>query len=161
MKRMLLLGLAAIGLAGCASAPLGPRVAVMPAPGKTIEQFAAEDQYCRHYAEQSTGLAPSELASRDFAASAATGAAIGALAGAAMGNHESAGQGAGAGLIAGTAVGTQQGALASRDAQRRYDLAYQQCMYAKGNQIPGYSRVPAPAPRMEAAPYPPPPPGKN
>ena len=23
------------------------------------------------------------------------------------------------------------------DAQRRYDIAYQQCMYAKGNQLPG------------------------
>ncbi|HND25830.1 MAG TPA: hypothetical protein PK229_16020, partial [Rhodocyclaceae bacterium] len=26
---------------------------------------------------------------------------------------------------------------AGADAQRRYDIAYQQCMYAKGNQLPG------------------------
>lgn len=39
------------------------------------------------------------------------------------------------------------------EAQRRYDVAYQQCMYAKGNQIPGM---------RAATPYrylPPPPPG--
>ena len=31
--------------------------------------------------------------------------------------------------------------------QRRYDIAYQQCMYAKGNQLPGYGyRQPAAAP---------------
>jgi hypothetical protein len=35
--------------------------------------------------------------------------------------------------------------------QRQYDIAYQQCMYAKGHVIPG-----APAPRGTAAPPPPP-----
>lgn len=155
MKRMIL-GLTAISLAACATLPAGPRVSVMPAPGKPIEQFAAEDQYCRHYAEQSVGVAPS----RDFAASAATGAAIGAVAGAAIGgNHEGAEKGAAMGLITGAAVGSKQGALATRDAQRRYDIAYQQCMYAKGNQLPGYA-APAPPPANTPAPYPPPPPGR-
>jgi hypothetical protein len=35
--------------------------------------------------------------------------------------------------------------------QRQYDVAYQQCMYAKGNLIPG-----APAPRGPGTPPPPP-----
>src|SRR5258707_14739375 len=42
--------------------------------------------------------------------------------------------------------------------QRRYDIAYQQCMYARGNLIPGASVPPgasAPSP-----PPPPPPPGR-
>ncbi|MFZ1607039.1 MAG: hypothetical protein WAT63_07175, partial [Rhodoferax sp.] len=43
------------GLAGCVSAPQGPRVAIMPAPGKPLDLFAAEDQYCRGYARQSLG----------------------------------------------------------------------------------------------------------
>ena len=45
------------------------------------------------------------------------------------------------------------------EAQRRYDIAYQQCMYAKGNQLPGsayrYRATPLPP---QAYPYPPPPP---
>jgi hypothetical protein len=39
--------------------------------------------------------------------------------------------------------------------QRSYDIAYQQCMYSRGNQIPG---GPAPAPSGPPAPPPPPPP---
>lgn len=159
MKWMILC-LVAIVLAACATPPAGPRVSVMPAPGKPIEQFSADDQYCRRYAEQSVGMAPSEAASRDFAASAAVGTAIGAVAGAAIGgNHEGAEKGAAVGLITGAAAGSRQGAWASRDAQRRYDIAYQQCMYAKGNQLPGYA-APAAPPANTPAPYPPPPPGR-
>jgi hypothetical protein len=45
---------------------------------------------------------------------------------------------------------------AGREAQRRYDNAYQQCMYAKGNQIPGVTVTP---PRRTRWIPPPPPPG--
>jgi hypothetical protein len=38
--------------------------------------------------------------------------------------------------------------------QRRYDIAYMQCMYARGNQIPGVSQT-----YTGTAPPPPPPPG--
>jgi len=34
----------------------------------------------------------------------------------------------------------------SWDLQRRYDWTYEQCMYAKGNQVPGYAPVSVPAP---------------
>jgi len=34
-------------------------------------------------------------------------------------------------------VGASRGKAAGYQAQRRYDNAYEQCMYAKGNQIPG------------------------
>jgi hypothetical protein len=40
------------------------------------------------------------------------------------------------------------------EAQRRYDNSYQQCMYSKGNQIPGVMREP----RRGYGPPPPPPP---
>ena len=156
MKRSILT-LAVLGLAACTTLPAGPRVSVMPASGKPIEQFSADEQYCRNYAAQSAGLAPSDAGARNFAASAAVGTAIGAVAGAAIGgDHEGAEKGAALGLLTGAAVGAQQGAMASREMQRRYDIAYQQCMVSKGNQVPGYA-APAPAtPRIEAAPYPPP-----
>lgn len=160
-------------LAGCASAPSGPRVAVMPAPGKPFEVFVAEDQVCRNFAMQSIGKTRNEVAAENLAGAAVVGAAIGAAAGAMSGGHDAGGGGAAAGLLAGSMVGVGAGANASQDAQRRYDIAYEQCMYAKGNQIPGYamprqpSYVPPPAPAAPVSPapapagaasYPPPPP---
>lgn len=138
-------------LAGCATAPSGPRVAVMPAPGKPFEIFVEEDQICRNYAQQSIGQSRNEAATQNFAGAAAVGTAIGAAAGALGGGRDSAGGGAAAGLVAGSMVGAGESANASRDAQRRYDIAYEQCMYAKGNQLPGYT-----APQRSY--YPPPPP---
>jgi hypothetical protein len=47
--------------------------------------------------------------------------------------------------------------------QRSYDIAYQQCMYSRDNQIPGVSapgRVPGPPPPPGAPPPPPPPPAR-
>lgn len=150
-------------LAGCATAPTGPRVTVMPPPGKPFEQFAAEDRLCRTYAEQSVGLTPAEASGQSVAGAAVAGTVIGAAAGAAIGGgHEGAATGAGVGLITGTAVGARRGAYSAEDVQRRYDIAYEQCMYAKGNLLPGasYRRPPAVImqPQGMPAPYPPPPP---
>jgi hypothetical protein len=36
-------------------------------------------------------------------------------------------------------MGAAGGGDASKEVQRRYDIAYQQCMYSKGNQVPGYA----------------------
>ncbi len=44
--------LMAIGLSGCVTAPTGPSVLVLPGPGKTIEQFQADDIFCRQWAAQ-------------------------------------------------------------------------------------------------------------
>lgn len=151
MQKALAYATLALVLAGCATAPTGPRVAVMPAPGKPFEVFAAEDQVCRDYAQQSVGQSRDEAASQNFAGAAAVGTAIGATAGALSGGRDSAGAGAAAGLVTGSMVGAGQSANASSDAQRRYDIAYEQCMYAKGNQLPGYV---VPQKRY----YPPPPP---
>ena len=43
--------------------------------------------------------------------------------------------------------------------QRRYDMTYMQCMYAKGHQIPMAGRYAPYRPTRQAAPPPPPPPG--
>lgn len=59
-------------------------------------------------------------------------------------------------LLGGAAVGANADQLSGREAQRRYDMAYEQCMFAKGNQVPG----PVQRTRVRAvAPPPPPPPG--
>jgi len=107
-KRALLV--AAALLAGCASAPTGPSVMVLPAANKSMEQFQADDARCRQ-------AAAAEL------------------------QREKGGQ---------------------VSDQKRYDMAYLQCMYAQGNQIPisrpGYSTPGASAPATSTTVSPPPPP---
>jgi hypothetical protein len=39
-------------LAGCMALPVGPSVAVMPAPGKPFEVVVADETLCRQYAAQ-------------------------------------------------------------------------------------------------------------
>ncbi len=61
-----------------------------------------------------------------------------------------------AGSLTEAAGGADQGYYTDYDAQRRYDIAYLQCMYSKGNRWPGAypSRY-----GSGAAPVPPPPAG--
>jgi uncharacterized protein YcfJ len=136
-------------LSGCASAPTGPRVAVMPAPGKPFELFVEEEKTCRDYAEQSIGQSRNDAAAKNFVGAVVVGTAIGAAAGALGGGDH--GNSAATGMLAGSMIGAGESSNASGDAQRRYDIAYEQCMYAKGNQIPGYA-----APRQTYLPPPPP-----
>jgi hypothetical protein len=123
-------------LAGCAQMPTGPSVAVMPAANKPFEVFVAEDQDCRDWAARSIG-GRGDAAAQQFAASSIAGTAIGATVGALSGGHNAVGAGAAFGLAAGAIVGSGQSAGTAYGAQRRYDVAYQQCMYSKGNQLPG------------------------
>jgi len=142
-------------LAGCASIPTGPSVAVMPGPGKPFDQFQADNAICRQFADQQIGVNPNKVAQEQVLTGAAAGAAVGAATGALMNHgHEGATESmAGAGLIVGSAAGASAANASTMTLQRRYDIAYEQCMYAKGNLIPGY-----PAPRYSAPPPPPPPP---
>ena len=155
-KRSLLLVSLLAMLSGCATMPTGPSVAVLPGPGKPFEVFMADDAVCRLWAQQSIGGAsPSETGNKNMATGAVVGTAVGAAMGAAIGAATgNAGAGAaiggGAGLLGGTAMGSNAGASSEYQLQRRYDIAYQQCMYAKGNQIPG-----SPARRTYAPPPPP------
>ena len=147
-------------LSGCATMPSGPTVTVMPNPGKPFEVFMADDGACREWAQyQIGGTSPSQTANENLATGAVVGtvvgAGLGALVGAATGNAGAgAAIGAGAGLLGGTSIGGNAAAVSGYELQRRYDIAYQQCMYAKGNQIPGVVRRPA---RAYTPPPPPPP----
>lgn len=156
--------LAALGLLnGCATMPTGPSTSVMPAPGKPFDVFMADDQICRDWASRQVGeVSASQTANENTAAGAVVGTIIGAGVGALIGSTTgSAGAGAaigaGAGLLGGTAVGSNAGAANAYDIQRRYDIAYRQCMYSRGNQVPG---VPRPA-TQNYPPPPPPPPAKT
>ena len=68
---------------------------------------------------------------------AVVGGAAGAIIGSVSGNAgHGAAIGAGTGLLFGSAAGANAAGYNSYDLQRRYDGAYLQCMYAKGNQVP-------------------------
>ena len=149
-------------LAACASAPTGPSVMVLPGSSKSFEQFRFDDYECRQYASEYSGGKTAEQASADAGIkSAAAGAAIGALAGAAIGgNGNAAAAGAGLGAAGGAIAGTGAGAQSAHSVQGRYDIGYQQCMYAKGHQIPmAAGRYDRPYRSRQATPPPPPPPG--
>jgi hypothetical protein len=160
INMIIFLSLAMLTLAGCATVPTGPSVMAMPGAGKTFEQFQADDAVCRQWAAQQIGLSPQETINQNTAAGAVAGTAIGAGLGAAIGaasGHAGTGAaiGAGSGLLLGTAEGARAGQYYGRGAQRRYDIAYAQCMYAKGNSIPGV------ATRTRRYQPPPPPPSYN
>lgn len=157
-------------LAGCASVPDGPSVMSLPGTGKSFDQFRFDDAECRNYAQAQIGGATANQSADNAAVkSAVVGTAIGAAAGAAMGGHEGAGVGAGAGLLMGSMAGAGAAEGSAYGTQRRYDNAYIQCMYAKGEKVPVSGAVsrsmseqntpPQPVPSRAQANPPPPPPG--
>ena len=135
-------------LSACVSAPTGPTVAIMPREGKPFEVFQQEDQICRQFAANAvkdTG----DAALKEGATSAAVAAALGAAAGAVIGggSHAGVGTGAGVGLLGGSAIGAMNASGKQNQAQTQYNIAYQQCMYSKGNQVPSYpTRAPSAPP---------------
>ena len=100
---------AVLGVGGCATIPTGPSVMVLPGPGKTLEQFQADDIFCQQWAAQE-------------------------------------------------AARTASGEIYGATIQWRYDMPYQQCMFAKGNRVPvapALNTIPPPPPSA-TAPAPPP-----
>ncbi len=170
-KPYLWMPLVLLAAAGCATVPTGPSVTVMPGPGKPFDVFQQEDVTCRQYAQQQIGASPQETVNNNTAAGAAIGGAAGAALGSLSHSGEATAFGAITGALFGAAAGSSQGQYYGYEAQRRYDIAYQQCMYANGNMVPGvrryYRRMPPPPPPddgyyepegAETAPVPPPPP---
>ena len=158
-----LLGVLLLG--ACTTMPNGPGVMALPGTGKNFDEFRANDAECRQYASSQIGTTPNDAAVDSAVGSAAVGTAVGALAGALIGGRSGAGVGAGTGLMVGAATGAGNGNHSGRSLQQRYDISYQQCMYARGNRVPVAGRFETQRP---AAPYaaqppmyapPPPPPG--
>lgn len=151
--------LALLMVGACTTMPTGPSVMAMPGTGKSFDQFRADDAACRQFAlDQVGGTTPNQVAADSGVRSAVVGAAVGAAAGAAMGGHGGAGTGAGIGLLVGTLAGTGAGESSAYGTQRRYDNAYLQCMYAKGDRVPVSGQY-MPGPVQPSSPPPPPPPG--
>jgi hypothetical protein len=131
---------AALLLGACVTVPTGPSVMVLPGTNKSFDQFQADSFSCQQFAQQLIG-GSADQANNTAAANAVAGTAVGALAGAAIGSatgNAGAGAaiGAGTGLLFGSAASSNAYYYGYYDVQRRYDGAYMQCMYAKGNQIP-------------------------
>ena len=122
---------AALLLGACVTVPSGPSVVALPGNNKSFDQFQADAFSCQQFAQQSVG-GSAEQANNYAASSAIAGTAIGA----------------GTGLLFGSAAGSNAYGAGYYQIQRRYDGAYMQCMYAKGNQIPvrGPARYRAPPP---------------
>jgi hypothetical protein len=151
---------ASLLLGGCVSMPTGPSVMVLPGSSKTFDQFRADDADCRQFASsQVNGGTPDSAAENSGVKSAVIGTAIGAAAGALIGGRGNpAAVGAGVGLLGGSTMGAGAANQSQYELQRRYDNGYQQCMYARGHQIPGASSGAARRPATYARPAPPPPP---
>jgi hypothetical protein len=162
-KSILLTAPLALLLGACATVPTGPSVMVLPGTGKPFDQFQADDAACRQFALQSAGITTKKAAGDTMITGAAVGTAVGAAAGAALGAAAGnpaigAAAGAGVGLLGGTAVGGSYADANVHSVQRRYDVGYMQCMYAKGNQIPvSRGSVPYSSNRVSTTPPPPPP----
>jgi len=157
-------------LTACATMPTGPSVMSLPGTGKSFEEFRVDDAVCRQFAfEQIGGMTAQQASQSSAVTSAAVGTVLGAAAGAAIGSVSGdmgagAAIGAGSGLLFGSAMGSGYASASYYENQRRYDNAYIQCMYAKGNRVPVYGRFTEPvssAPsRWDSRPpadYPPPP----
>ena len=170
--RLLVIAPLALTLGACATVPSGPSVMVLPGSTKTFEEFQQDDAVCRQWAQQQTGTTAGKASSNTTATGAVVGTAVGAAAGAAIGaaaGNPGAGAaiGAGTGLVGGTAIGAGQGYGAYQSVQQRYNMAFMQCMYAKGNQIPvargsivpGYSSSTPPVKPARPSNVPPPPAG--
>jgi hypothetical protein len=136
-------------LAGCATQPMGPTFAAMPGPGKSADVFQQDEDYCEQYAANRAAGRVKQANDNELR-NGVIGAALGAGIGALAGNTEGALIGGGVGGVLGSASGS---GYDQAHIQRGYDIAYAQCMSARGNNVPGPRR-----PRGYYGPPPPPPP---
>lgn len=162
MRSLLVPFIAVAVLSGCVTVPTGPAVMVLPGSRKSFDDFRNDEAACRNYAQSviggpAAGQAANDAAAANAVAAAAIGAAAGAILGSVSGQAgQGAAIGAGTGLVFGSAAGANTAGYSSYELQRNYDVAYVQCMYARGNQVPGRAAYRDPAPRSYAPPpYPP------
>ena len=142
-----------LSLGACAVAPpTGPSVLALPAKGKDMQTFQAEDYNCRNYAQaQIGGNTPANAANQSAVGSAALGTALGAGAGALLGR--SAGPWArvrrsapAPGCWPARRSARAMRRFRARSLQQRYDMAYTQCIASTGNSVQA-----APGPAMVMA----------
>jgi hypothetical protein len=149
--------LSVVIVAGCAHTPDGPLATAVPPPEKPFADFQADQAACKQYAaSQVQGQA--EQVNHRAVAAGLLGTLLGAGLGAAGGSFSgSAGSGAAVGAAGAALLAGGFGAAGTADQQHliqtQYDNAFTQCMYARGNDVPGFP----PHQVAAAAPAPPPP----
>jgi hypothetical protein len=127
---------AAAQIIGCVPTVTAPTVVVTPGPGKSPSDFAADNSACTVQGNQQIAAAKN-AANNQIAGTALLSAAVNA------GN--SAGTGAKKSVVAANAAeGAVIAAIASEGAaqarlQRQFDVAYSECISAKGDIIPGFT----------------------
>jgi hypothetical protein len=155
--------LAALALGACMTVPTGPSVMALPGAGKNFDQFRLDEMDCRQYSSAQIGGTNANQAAIDSGVkSGVIGSVVGAAAGAAIGgDSRAAGVGAGVGLLGGSLAGSEAGRSSGSELQRRYDIAFVQCMYAKGHRVPVQGQMSErSSPTTTITPPPPPPPSK-
>lgn len=144
-KRSLTTLSGALFLGACATTPMGPTVQVMPGANKPFQVFASEQASCKDYAVSQV-KEQADSANQQAIGTALISTALGAGLGAAVGGGQGAGIGAAGGSVLGAGIGADRSNNAQLSIQQQYDNAYMQCMYAKGNQVPGMAAAVAPPP---------------
>jgi hypothetical protein len=140
MRRRLSVAAAAlfIVLAGCVPTAMAPTVVVTPGPGKSAAAFAADQSGCSALANQQ--IAPAiQAANNQIVGNALLGATLGGGSTATAGASNSA---VGANAAAGAATaGATNAQTAQATLQHQFNITYSQCMYAKGDIVPGLTPV--------------------
>ncbi|MGH7002094.1 MAG: hypothetical protein ACREEA_11375, partial [Stellaceae bacterium] len=77
MKKTAVSLVALTALSACASHPIGPSVAVMPAPNKPFSQFQDDQTICKNFADQQVAGA-AQSANNSALGAAAIGTVLGA-----------------------------------------------------------------------------------
>jgi hypothetical protein len=135
------LAAAMVLISGCATLPSGPSITALPGSGKSFEQFRSDDHVCRQYAEEQVSpVKPDRAADQAVAGGTAAGAA----------SHEGHGPSLGEARVPESDTGSRP----VQTAGVRYDAAYIQCMYAKGNRVPVSSDMVVAPPRDHSPPPP-------
>ena len=156
--RLSLIALSSIFLVACATPPMGPTVQVMPSSAKPFQVFQQEQAECKQYA-QSQVAGQADAANQMAVGAVVLGTVLGAALGSATsGRHyDDTGAGAATGAIVGTGIAANSSQNTQSSIQEQYNNAYVQCMYSKGNQVPGAASAQAPG-NMDVSLQPPPPP---
>ena len=128
-------------VSACASPPMGPTVSVMPGPEQAVPGFPSDDAGVPQLGDQQAVQGQADAANNRAVGSAVIGTVLGAGLGAAIGGGRGAAIGAGSGALVGTAYGANGSQWSQMGIQRQYNVAYEQCMYAHGDQVPNYVAV--------------------
>ncbi len=128
-----------IVLAGCVPAVMAPSVAATPGPGKMPTDLASDTTACAAQANQQ--MAPAiQAANNQVAGTVLLNAVIGGGGSAAAGASNS--EVAANSVANGATAGAANAQAAAATLQQQYDVAYSQCMYARGDNVPPYYMQP-------------------